>query len=583
MSDNPEIIQPDSPVLEPSAPLPPPPPPRKRGSKIAWIVGGCGCLLLIVVAIIVGLLVYFGPMLFGKDPIAAVVPADSIFYMNVDLVKGQSNDLGKIVSVFQEIAGQDQKSLVNSIDSYMSENLHMTFTDAILPWIGRYGAFVVTSGDLSSGDAKYMLIVQTRNNSQADKFIQDFTKALEDYNLMTFSQEKVNGVTLYVHKAENDWEKDSVIARAGKFVYIANSEEAVLESAKLQKSASLAGSKMYQAAIAALPSKRLATLYVGGQAYADLLSTMMSEMYSGALSSADLENSGLGGIAMGVSAVDVGLRIDVAISYDAAKLSDFQKDSLKAFYKNPATDNLVPEDTFIYMGANSSQSPGRLLQEGSPLYNQDVKDSLDLLDKQYGIDIQELLNLLGGEVGFAVGPSTNSIFSTSGVDLGFMFLASTNDEAGANKWLDNLASVASKDMYMQFTTTDAQVGKYNLQELSVDTGGEKVTFLLYGADNGYIVLGMGQDMLEQGLSGQHSLANNATYRNTWKAFPSGSVPYMYVDLAGLVKVIKSSADPTAFKSVEKGLAKIPVIALSMNKPHGYTLSSTLIVFIDTGK
>lgn len=589
MIENDENVQQGAPT--PEATVAHPKPEKSKGiPKAVWFIG-CGCLLLIALAIIVALLIYFGISIFGgKDPIAAVVPNDSMLYMSVDLRETQSDSFNDIVTVFQEIADPDQKeTLTESLDTFMDEELNMSFTDDILPWIGQYSAFVITDGDFTTGEIEYLLIVQTRNQGKTDEFVGKLIDELEANQDLSFTEDKKDGITLYTYEAESQWEENTVIARVGKFLYISNSDKAILDSAKLKKSDSLANASSYKNTVAALPKKRLATAYISGKVYEDYFTTIFDELGLG-YSTPSLEEIaavGLDGAAISASVENVGLRFDVAVTYDESKISDFQKESLSATYIAPNADKFVPENTFFFMGVNSSQSPGKFFQEDNPQYTKDVQEALDLLDKEYGISITELLDFFDGEFSLALGPSREGLMAEFGeVNMGLTIFASTNDEAGFKNWFDDLLNVASDELLVEFQVEDAKFGDYALQELVIEDSGTTHSALFYGADNGYIILGTSQDILENGLNSNATLANNATYRDTWKAFSSNSVPYMYLDTLALVDFIKENGDSYTvddLRTMENGLSKIPVVAVAMNNAPGSTQSMTMFIFIDTGK
>ncbi len=484
-----------------------------------------------------------------------------------------------------EIAGQDQTNLEDTLNKFMEDNLDMSFTNDVVPWVGRYASLAITDADFQTGEIHYLAIIQTRNSGKARQFLADFAKALEDNEGISLICSERDGILFYTYSGQEFSGSDQVIALAGKFVYLAESEQAILDSFKMNKSNSLSSSKAYKDAIAVLPKNRLLTLYFGGEAYASILNQILAESYLDTSVLPDLENLTFGGMAMSLSTQDAGLRVDTAVSYDEAKLSDFQKQSLQARYLDSTIDGLVPGNTFFFMGTNSSLTPGRYLQDGSPLYNKDIKDALDLLDQELNINIADLLNLLGGEIGLAVAPSNDTFLSEGfGPQVGLMVLSSTPDEEGANAWLADLNNILSEQMQVDFSVDDASIGDYNLQKLSMSDGVQQTPFLFYGADKGYFILGMSEDMLNKGLNSTDTLANNIDYRNTWKAFPKGGTPLLYLNTSGLIDMLTNMEGGTDLDvNTLTSLKKIPTIALSINTPKGFTQSSTLIVFIEPGE
>jgi hypothetical protein len=167
--------------------------------------------------------------------------------------------------------------------------------------------------------------------------------------------------------------------------------------------------------------------------------------------------------------------------------------------------------------------------------------------------------------------------------MGLTVIASVKDEKAFNAWFEDLMSVASTQMGTELNTEKVMIGSYNLQEVTLETGRPTPsTLLLYGANNGYGFLSSSHDMLTNGLDAEKTLATNKTYIETWKAFPSGSIPYMYLDMGGLMDLIAQSAGSSSeMRDMQTKLEKIPVIALTFNQPSTYVQKTTMIVFMET--
>lgn len=537
-------------------------------------------------AAVIVAVIYFGLPLFGGDPIVSVVPNSSMMYMGVDLSQTQSENFGDIVTVVQELADEDTgKTMAESLDKLMQDELKMSFTNDVAPWVGRYGAFVITEADFSSDDAKMMFILQTRNQGKTDEFLTTFIAALEKEQGMEFEQSETNGITFYTDK-----DQEMVFARNGKFVYLANSQDTVLASASLQKSDSLGSLQSYKDGVAVLPKARLATVYMNGNTLAEGLSSFFSDVYGPGYSSymENIATEGLSGMVMSLSVEEEGLRMDTASIYDETKINEYQKEVLATDYLAPKADALLPEDTFLFMGSNASQAPSSYTKVDNPLYSSDVEESFDMLEQQLGINVRELFDLLGNEVALALGPADDGLFAEAAeINIGFTMLAGTTNEAGFTEWFDGaLNKVFTQNMYTEYDISDTKIGEYDLKQLNLPNDSETVAAFIYGADNGYFVLGTSPSMLENGFSGTKTLANNETYRQTWAAFPAGSVPYLYMNVTEFMNFLADNAGAFGGSDIvdaQKKLQKIPVVALSMNNTTGYIQSVTMIVFIDKGE
>lgn len=556
-----------------------PAPQKSKISKTVWYAGG-GCLVILCCAAVIALAVVgYYSFFSGKDPIAAVVPGSSLMYMNVDFLQTQSDQFNKIVPIFQGIADVKKQPLADAMEETMQKELNLSFKNEVMPWMGQHGAFVVTTGDITSQEFEFMLIVEARDKTLADGFLPKFVAALESKNSgMKFDKKDVGGVAFYVYKSGAGSQSDMVVARSGSFFYFSNSEDSVTSSINLKSADSIANSAKYKEAMSVLPASRVASLYVNGEILSKYMADLSKQMGNPSLN--QTANNAMSGVGMSMSLDNAGLRFDTAVAYDETKLGDFQKESLKATFTAPKADQLAPENTFFFLGVNSSQSPAKFMQDNNPVYTQDVKEALDLLEKQYNVSIKDLFNMLTGEFAVAMGPSNDGLLATAGqVNVGLTLFAATDNEAGFDSWAKSALDAISQTAGIPFSTTDAAVGGYNLKQVTAE--GVTGEIMLYGAGKGYIMLGTSKDILEKGLSGSGTLANNAAYKDTWKAFPSKSVPYMYMNLSGLLDLYKSSAAGGSLGNAEADLRKIPVIAAAMNQNSGYVSSATVIMFINT--
>lgn len=570
MSENNVIPQPGTAETPPAAP--------KGGSKLGWIIAILAALVACAALLGVGAWFLLPRLFGGGDPIAGAVPAGSLVYMNVDLLKAKSENVEKIAAVFKEIAYSDYKdeTSIQSADRFMKDEYGLSFTDDVMPWLGQYAGLAITDGDLKS-DNTFLLIVESRDGAKADAFIEKWIAAMASKKGMQFEQHDEQGVKLYVHGQAGGTSQDvSVIARVGNFVYLSNSQEALLASAKLKNADSLAASGAYKDALAALPADRLASFYISSDAYLKFFEGLSAG--SGASYAEQLKSSGLRALGAGLSARQDGLQLDMALTYDQEKLTAFQKDSLNAKYKAPTADALVPGDTFLFLDVNSDQGFGNYLQDDNPAYTKDTREALTLLEKQSGVNIQALLKLMSGELALAVGPATDGLLpENSRLDMAITVLASTSDEAGFKSWAQELLDANAKKSQINFETSDVAFGKFALQSLALPGPTSSAPMLYYGASNGYIVLGTSKTSLEKGLNGSDTLAANSTYLNTWKSFPAGGARYLYVDVQGLLAALQSS--PSGASMNTAGWEKIPVVAATVNPVSNFTQSYTVIMFV----
>jgi hypothetical protein len=553
--------------------------PAKGIPKAVWFIGGG---LLVIILAVVAAWYFYGSRLFGGgDPIAEITPGDALFYMSFDFLKLQTEEVADIFQVFQEMSDEDAMSMTESLDEYMGEEFSMSFSEDVMPWVGQYAAFTVLDVDFDNEEYEYMFVVEARNKGEADNFISTFVEKLDQEQGMQFTAEEKEGIMLYTHEVE--YGDDMFIARDGSYIYFANTEDSIFNSTELKREDSLASSEVYINTLAKLPDNRMAVLYLGENFYQTLLDAMAEDLYYSGIG--NLENLSTGSIGMSASAQEAGLQFDFAVVYDEENLSDYQKELMAFEYLAPETDKLVPEDTFLYFAMNRSELTGRTSLEDNPFYTEDMEEAFELLERDLGISLEELIGMFDGEFAFALAPALDGVLAELGeINMGFTLFASTSEEAEFTSWFGDLLDIFAEDMYVELDTQSTTIGDYELEELIVDAYDERVSLLYYGASNGYIIIGSSEDMLEDGLSGETSLADNETYQNTWNAFSSSSIPYMYVDVLEIIDFIKDNTDPYTTEDInESALKKMPVVAAAINQPSEYTYSTTLIFFIETGE
>ena len=113
-------------------------------------------------------------------------------------------------------------------------------------------------------DQKTLYIIQVRSTKGADEFLEDLVDAFDDEMDIELDEDEKDGITYYIYEAESDWEEDIVIARVGKFLYFANDEDLIFDSADLKKGESLAKFDLFNSVQDELSSDRFASVYFTG-------------------------------------------------------------------------------------------------------------------------------------------------------------------------------------------------------------------------------------------------------------------------------------------------------------------------------
>lgn len=532
-------------------------------------------LILLLVLSAIYLFQIFG----GSDPLVSRIPADVQMYVGVNNLEIQSEDMQRILRIFQNLAGGASMTPVKVLDDALS-SYDIRFEQDILPWIGQYAGFAMRRLDPNqSGGPEFMLILQSRDNRDSDIFLNRLAATMERQNGWRFDLDSSGRDVIYSYRAQQSWQDDIVLARMGSLLYLSNSMNMVREAGDLRQSSSLASMDGYKNAVSQLPRSRAATLYIG-EGFFDFLYEEMLYSIGGIMPVGFDSDLDLLGMAVSLTAKSEGLSLDAAIVHDPANLSDLQRSALDTSYAAPTTDRMVSGNTLMYIGANASQaSRGRNTE--NLLTTNEMRDALALLRQQTGLDVERLLESLGSEFAVAIAPAQSGLIPTAiGMNIGVTLLGTATNSVVLTDSLGGLVQMAGDEMLLPLTTRSVQLGGYNLTQVFASDQFQSIDFLVYGADRDYFFISTSADMLATGLEGRNTLADNPRYQNTWRAFNARSVPYMYVDLNGLSNLLINNGMMAVPIEVQQTLRRLPTLAAAINPTTRNTQSFTIVLFVD---
>lgn len=565
-----------------------------------WFIGLAVLLIICLFLVAIVVVIYISNSgLTAADPIPGLTPKDSSLSISMDLIKAQSAEFMDTAQVFQQLADfYPDLSMMEALDQFMQEKTGMSFTMDVLPWIGRYAGLVVMEIDpngIEGPDAVF--IVTTRSKSKADDFLQKFVSYLESSNGSQFVTKEVNGITFYSSSAIDN---NTTIGRSGNLVFLGTSIQAIQEIIDLKEADSFSSSETYSRVAGELPDDSFGYLFMNLSDNQAVTNLILNEMDIPVLLSTTISNLNMPDmVGVALSITGDGLQMDTAATVDQGTMTDFQKDFYQVTYGLTDLDQLMPYDSFLFIGTNGSLRPARYFTGDGPLNNPDMQESFNLLVGEYGIDINKIANVLTGEIGLAVGPANDGLMTMlQDTSLGVTLIAGTDDEPALNAQVQNaiesfitnyLGSLTGgidipfMDLFLQSMNQPVTYGDYDLQEFSLGSLFSSSGLFIYGADNGYFIFGSSPAILSESMGGGQNLAQNIKYQDTWKSFPASSTPYVYIDLAELVSFIDQT-DPYAFtdeySEIPNMINKIPVLAIAKQDPSNYVSRSTMILFVD---
>lgn len=525
-----------------------------------------GIVLVIIVAVVILLFVDpFGWDLLGtagKDAAVEAVPTDSLMYLHLDLGSLKDENLEAIVRALspepleEDMTFFDQQ--MERLDEILTEELNMTYSEDIQPWIGN--DFGLSVSDLMSGlsggseEESILVVVGISDEKAADEFLEQLVAELETRSGGTVQDESYENQTIYY--IENGIIDKLAICHSGNHMLIGGTVKAIQNGIDAQNGESLADLEGYQDGVGALPDDTMLTMYLDMAKYQENLTPLLSSMYGSGMTELVSESSSAASVvAMGVSAVDVGVKVDYAIIADP----ELQAEMPEGYFNDdPKTASLAPEDTILYFTSgiavdNLEQTKesllGLLSSQGG-----DAEEALMMFAMAFGFDpIEDLLGNLNGELAVMLLPSSEGVLAESmEIPLGFAILAETDNSSALLDVADKLSTALEKQGMGVAEVSEQDFGTiYDLVDMYY---GDLI--VTYGVSEDHLMIGSSSGVLEEVFSGGLSLADSEGYQEVWDAFSRGMAPVMYVNIEGLIGQIRESMEPWERETFDEEVGEI---------------------------
>ena len=571
---------------------------KKSGGNRKWLfLGVASVATLAICGIATIAFVVIDPFGFierffgGGDPIASVVPEETTIYFSADLLQmTSSEDLDAIIQTFAEAAGEDAPKLdgmISILDEAFKDSFELTFTDDVLPWVGQYIGISVSNFEIDSfggldEDPQVVIIIEVRDSSGADEFIENFVAVLEEnvFAGSEFEEDEYEGATIYVLDEGFD---QMAVGRSGDYVFFSDRVESIHDAIDVQNGASsLADSTVYQETISKLSKQRWMTIYLN----AGQLQEAFNSFGDAGLTAGCQQPVVLGAFAMSFGVIEEGIQFDfvAAINYD--ELGDFD---LNVDIEAPTTDTLIPDDAFFYMASGRNAVIGASQEEYYQDFfgNEDCEESLQLLENELGIEILDMLSNLNGEFVFAMMPSSSGALATMGqIDIGFLLMMGINDE---DAFLDEITALNEAIASGEFSGVG--IAETSFDEFTLFSVGQENPFLgnlipvlTYGVGQDYLIIASSDDVIKDTFNGGPALVDNENYQSVWDAFPPGDVPVLYFDVQAMFEIIRAglpSDSQEKFDDFSAFLDPIYAYAMTSSSKAGEATRVSLIIFIET--
>ena len=157
---------------------------KKSGTKW-WIAGLSGLIVLCIAAL--AIFVVLDPFniqarFFGSpDPITKMIPDDTMMYLGVNLFELNSAEMRGIFKAFREGYDIDPEE----VETNLHEDLGFSVMEDLTPWIGQFAGFALMDFpddffDYPGEVPPMMVLVEVRNKSKANKFVNDYVTYREE-------------------------------------------------------------------------------------------------------------------------------------------------------------------------------------------------------------------------------------------------------------------------------------------------------------------------------------------------------------------------------------------------------------------
>jgi hypothetical protein len=563
----------------------------KKSSRNIWIgVGIAAGVLAICLCVAAILFAVFDPLgiiarLTGKhDPIAQAAPPDTQFFMNVNLLQLQSEEFIELVSTFSQASGGEEitdfQGFIDMIDEELEDEIDMTIREDVQPWIGQFvglGIKGIESGDMYDSSADLYLIVEALDKEEADEFLAKAMRIIKEENDQDFIEQTYEGHTIY--ELDTQWEDERVaLCRAGGLVILTNNAETVKHIIDAQKGDSLAENGEYQTLIAELPKDRLMTFYLDP----DFMETFYGSLDLPTDVESNAQMSAMEGLAMSLSATNVGIQMDVILSYDLDLLPEEQRTLMQESIGEPRTATFYPKQTYLYFRSAHLDQMLTSFQEG--LYGvtdeAEVEEAMEMFAEQFGFNPQtDIFPYLDGEWALGLFDDSQGLLANQlDIPLGVLLVVESSDPTALQEMGEKVAQGLQDTG--EFDVTQSESNGIDIFQI-IDPYMQETLFV-YGVKESFLFIGLDVETIEDAYGDRLSLEQNPRYKDGWDAFPSDMQPAMYLDVEGIYNLLTGDLSDISplYEEEAEVMSPIEIIEVGARNISEDMYHSLLIMFVE---
>ena len=551
------------------------------GNNRMLIIGGIAALALVAIIVVGGIILL--PRLFGADEsaIAGVMPPETSMLIELNALNLANDETNRIARAFEDVFNEadvefdaeDPGSGLESLDDQLEEATGLTFTDDILPWIGPnlgLGLVELDLEALNEGEQPQIIFAATiRDTAVADIFIEDLIDAIEDESVNRVDEVEHGGALVF--EVDSDFDEERIaFGRSGEIFFLTTTIDLLEDAIDAQQGENLGDVAEYQDTLAELPADRAMTIYVNGQGIEDAAKGAEDSGELEGLDAGALEDLGLLGVGMSITAVAEGIQADFVGNFES--LTEEQQAVLDAQTDDIQTAEFLPESTYVFLvGQRLDLVWQNAMDSLNGVSEDDLDEAMDLFDDMFGFNpSDELLPLLNGEYSLALIDSDAGLIAEQfETDLGLVIMVGTSSSEELSGLAEDFTDgLEDQEMSVDDSAND-DVTVYEVEDASGELMGA------YGVSEDYLVLSTSGETVETLFLGEANLADSDKYQNAWDAFPRGTIPVMYMDIDGLFAALED-VDPTIGDAADVN----PVYAFAMGtRAEGNSTHTTMIFFV----
>lgn len=554
---------------------------KKETNSLRRVVGLFVSLALIV--IILGLF----PRLFrlGSAPLAESMPADTVLYVELDALNLLNANSQRIAEAFQPLFAEADLNIetdnpltaLEELDSALFDELGLTFSDDIFPWLGTNMALGMNAFDAEvfsqNRVPNVIFAAAVRDRNEADRFVQSLVTAVEKQPDLQFARMDHEGVLFYV--VDSPREEDRIaMARSEDAFLLTSNEESMRQAIEAQNGPNLAQNEQYQNTINQLPPERIISAYLSGDLYQSLFASLendpgFSELDVNALNQFIFESVG-----MAMSTTPQGIQMDFKVLFN--EFTPEQQALFDAQTPELSVPQLLPDSTYLLVTSQRLDLNWEVLQSSFGVLGlpaADIEESMALFDSQFGFNpLSDWLPLMDGEYGLALIESNEGLIAQqTAVDVGALLFFETSKPSD----MDQIVQIINQNVLLGLGLFPQQVNLdqanlYLLQDPFL--GGE---IAAYGVSDHYLLIGTSSNDLRSLFTNPTPLAEAEKYQSTWAAFPEDTIPVMYMDIEEMMATFSTAVPGFGFTP---GLNPITTAAMGI-KYEGLSSTSTIILFV----